>query len=88
RALRGADIAMIFPEPRTALNPIFTSGAQIGETNELHDGVSKRDARARPIALLARTRIDRPDERVDSYPHQLTGGQRQRAMIAMALACR
>ncbi|KGV36601.1 nickel import ATP-binding protein NikE [Burkholderia pseudomallei MSHR4012] len=88
RALRGADIAMIFQEPMTALNPLFTIGEQIGETIELHDGVSKRDARARAIALLARTGIDRPDERVDSYPHQLSGGQRQRAMVAMALACR
>ncbi|ARL10119.1 ABC transporter ATP-binding protein [Burkholderia pseudomallei] len=88
RALRGADIAMIFQEPMTALNPLFTIGEQIGETIELHDGVSKRDARARAIALLARTGIGRPDERVDSYPHQLSGGQRQRAMIAMALACR
>ncbi|SMF98878.1 ABC transporter ATP-binding protein [Burkholderia singularis] len=88
RALRGADLAMIFQEPMTALNPLYTVGEQIGETIELHDGVTKRDARERAIALLARTGIDRPRERVDSYPHQLSGGQRQRVMIAMALACR
>ncbi|WP_261546290.1 ABC transporter ATP-binding protein [Burkholderia multivorans] len=88
RALRGADIAMIFQEPMTALNPLYTIGAQIGETIVLHDGVSAAEARKRAIALLARTGIAEPDRRVDSYAHQLSGGQRQRAMIAMALACR
>ncbi|MCA8429497.1 ABC transporter ATP-binding protein [Burkholderia seminalis] len=88
RGLRGSDIAMIFQEPMTALNPLYTIGVQIGETIVLHDGVSAVEARKRAIALLARTGIAEPDRRVDSYPHQLSGGQRQRAMIAMALACR
>ncbi|WP_338638218.1 dipeptide ABC transporter ATP-binding protein [Burkholderia pyrrocinia] len=88
RRLRGSDIAMIFQEPMTALNPLYTIGVQIGETIVLHDGVSAVEARKRAIALLARTGIAEPDRRVDSYPHQLSGGQRQRAMIAMALACR
>ncbi|WP_175817542.1 ABC transporter ATP-binding protein [Burkholderia diffusa] len=88
RGLRGSDIAMIFQEPMTALNPLYTIGAQIGETIVLHDGVTAREARKRAIALLARTGIAEPEKRVDSYPHQLSGGQRQRAMIAMALACR
>ncbi|AKL98755.1 ABC transporter ATP-binding protein [Burkholderia pyrrocinia] len=88
RGLRGSDIAMIFQEPMTALNPLYTIGEQIGETIVLHDGVSAVEARKRAIALLARTGIAEPDRRVDSYPHQLSGGQRQRAMIAMALACR
>ncbi|KVU62502.1 ABC transporter ATP-binding protein [Burkholderia ubonensis] len=88
RGLRGSDIAMIFQEPMTALNPLYTIGAQIGETIQLHDGVTAGDARKLAIALLARTGIAEPERRVDSYPHQLSGGQRQRAMIAMALACR
>ncbi|WP_322065435.1 ABC transporter ATP-binding protein [Burkholderia ubonensis] len=88
RGLRGSDIAMIFQEPMTALNPLYTIGAQIGETIQLHDGVTAGVARKRAIALLARTGIAEPERRVDSYPHQLSGGQRQRAMIAMALACR
>ncbi|KVP99036.1 microcin ABC transporter ATP-binding protein [Burkholderia ubonensis] len=88
RGLRGSDIAMIFQEPMTALNPLYTIGAQIGETIQLHDGVTAGEARKRAIALLARTGIAEPERRVDSYPHQLSGGQRQRAMIAMALACR
>ncbi|MET3624273.1 ABC transporter ATP-binding protein [Burkholderia ambifaria] len=88
RGLRGSDIAMIFQEPMTALNPLYTIGAQIGETIVLHDGVTAAEARKRAIALLARTGIAEPERRVDSYPHQLSGGQRQRAMIAMALACR
>ncbi|WP_423757954.1 ABC transporter ATP-binding protein [Burkholderia sp. NLJ2] len=88
RGLRGSDIAMIFQEPMTALNPLYTIGVQIGETIVLHDGVSAVEARKRAIVLLARTGIAEPDRRVDSYPHQLSGGQRQRAMIAMALACR
>jgi microcin C transport system ATP-binding protein len=88
RGLRGSDIAMIFQEPMTALNPLYTVGNQIGETIQLHDGANPREARRRAIALLARTGITEPERRVDSYPHQLSGGQRQRVMIAMALACR
>ncbi len=88
RGLRGADIAMIFQEPMTALNPLYTIGEQIAETIVTHDGVSADEARRRAIALIARTGIADPEKRVTSYPHQLSGGQRQRAMIAMALACR
>ncbi|MDP9024966.1 MAG: ABC transporter ATP-binding protein, partial [Candidatus Eremiobacteraeota bacterium] len=88
RKLRGSDIAMIFQEPMTALNPLYTIGDQIVETIVLHDGVSARDARRRAIDLLARTGITEPEKRIDRYAHQLSGGQRQRAMIAMALACR
>jgi len=88
RGLRGSDIAMIFQEPMTALNPLYTIGDQIAETIVLHDGVTPVEARRQAIALLARTGIAEPEKRVDSYPHQLSGGQRQRAMIAMALSCR
>jgi microcin C transport system ATP-binding protein len=88
RGLRGADIAMIFQEPMTALNPLYTIGNQIGEVLELHEGLRPTAARARAIELLARTGIPEPERRIDAFPHQLSGGQRQRAMIAMALACR
>ncbi|ACC70562.1 dipeptide ABC transporter ATP-binding protein [Paraburkholderia phymatum] len=88
RGLRGSDIAMIFQEPMTALNPLYTVGEQIAETIVLHDGVGAAEARKRAVALLERTGITEPGKRVNSYPHQLSGGQRQRAMIAMALACR
>ena len=88
RGLRGSRIAMIFQEPMTALNPLYTVGNQIGEVLELHEALRPNAARARAIELLARTGIPEPDKRVDAYPHQLSGGQRQRAMIAMALACR
>ena len=88
RGLRGRDIAMIFQEPMTALNPLYTVGNQIGEVLELHEGLGAREARERAIALLTRTGIPDPQRRVDAYPHELSGGQRQRAMIAMALACK
>ena len=88
RGLRGSDIAMIFQEPMTALNPLYTIGEQIAETIVAHEGVTALVARRRAIELLARTGIGEPEKRVLSYPHQLSGGQRQRAMIAMALACR
>jgi microcin C transport system ATP-binding protein len=88
RSIRGSRIGMIFQEPMTALNPLFTVGNQVGEVLELHEGLSKADARQRSIELLARTGIPEPEKRIDVYPHQLSGGQRQRAMIAMALACR
>ena len=88
RGVRGREIAMIFQEPMTALNPLYTVGNQIGEVLELHEGLAKNAARARAIELLARTGIPDPERKVDVHPHQLSGGQRQRAMIAMALACR
>jgi microcin C transport system ATP-binding protein len=88
RGIRGAAISMIFQEPMTALNPLYTVGNQIGEVLALHEGLAKKDARTRAIELLARTGIPEPERRVDAYPHELSGGQRQRAMIAMALACR
>jgi microcin C transport system ATP-binding protein len=87
RGIRGTEIAMIFQEPMTALNPLFPVGNQIAEVLELHIGLHKNAARARAIELLRRTGIPDPERRVDSFPHQLSGGQRQRAMIAMALAC-
>ncbi|WP_233863150.1 ABC transporter ATP-binding protein [Paraburkholderia adhaesiva] len=88
RGLRGSDIAMIFQEPMTALNPLYTIGEQIAETIVLHDGVSKKEAYERAVGLLERTGIPEPRRRILNYPHQLSGGQRQRVMIAMALACR
>jgi len=88
RGLRGAAISMIFQEPMTALNPLYTVGNQIAEVLELHEALRPNQARARAVELLARTGIAEPQRRVDAYPHQLSGGQRQRAMIAMALACR
>ena len=88
RGIRGADIAMIFQEPMTALNPLYTVGNQIGEVLELHEALRKNQARSRAIDLLKRTGIPEPERRIDYYPHQLSGGQRQRAMIAMALACK
>ncbi|WP_413213596.1 ABC transporter ATP-binding protein [Paraburkholderia kururiensis] len=88
RGLRGADVAMVFQEPMTALNPLFTIGKQIAESLRLHEGLRPNAARARGIELLRRTGIPEPERRIDSFPHQLSGGQRQRAMIAMALACR
>ncbi|RKP59313.1 ABC transporter ATP-binding protein [Pararobbsia silviterrae] len=88
RGLRGKHVSMVFQEPMTALNPLYTIGAQIGESLLLHEGLRPNAARARGIELLRRTGIDAPERRIDSFPHQLSGGQRQRAMIAMALACR
>lgn len=88
RQVRGADIAMVFQEPMSALNPLYTIGNQIIETLILHEHLSPQDAREKTIALLARTGIREPERRVDSYPHQLSGGQLQRAVIAMALACK
>ncbi len=88
RGLRGDDIAMIFQEPMTALNPLFTVGDQIAEVLETKQALGKQAAWARVIALLQETGIPEPERRAQSYPHQLSGGQRQRAMIAMALACK
>ena len=87
RALRGNDIAMIFQEPMTALNPVFTVGNQIIDVLRRHKQLSRKAARARAIELLAEVGIPAPDKRVDEYPHQLSGGMRQRVVIAMALSC-
>jgi oligopeptide/dipeptide ABC transporter ATP-binding protein len=87
RHIRGNDIAMIFQEPMTSLNPVFTVGDQIMESLRLHQGLNKRDARGRAIDMLKLVGIPIPEQRVDEYPHQLSGGMRQRVMIAMALAC-
>ena len=87
RAIRGNDISMIFQEPMTSLNPVYTVGSQIVEAIRLHRPLSRRAAKARAIELLELVGIPAPSERVDSYPHTLSGGMRQRAMIAMALAC-
>ncbi|RJG06532.1 ABC transporter ATP-binding protein [Noviherbaspirillum cavernae] len=88
RTVRGKDVAMIFQEPMTALNPLFTIGNQIAEVLMLHEGINAKHAAQRTVELLAKTDIPDPARRALSYPHQLSGGQRQRAMIAMALACK
>ncbi len=88
QAIRGQDIAMIFQEPMTALNPLFTVGEQIAEVLQQKRGMDKAQSAAEAVRLLASTGIAEPQRRADSYAHQLSGGQRQRAMIAMALACR
>jgi peptide/nickel transport system ATP-binding protein/oligopeptide transport system ATP-binding protein len=85
--IRGNDISMIFQEPMTSLNPVFTIGDQIIEAILLHQGLHKAEARKRAIEMLDRVKIPSPEKRIDSYPHQLSGGMRQRAMIAMALSC-
>ena len=87
RALRGPGIAMIFQEPMTALNPVFTVGSQMMDVLRRCKGLTRRQARAAAIELLARVGIPAPDRRVDEYPHQLSGGMRQRVVIAMALSC-
>ncbi len=87
RSLRGNEISMIFQEPMTSLNPVYTVGSQIVEAIRLHRSVSRRAAKNRAIELLDLVGIPAPSERIDSYPHTLSGGMRQRVMIAMALAC-
>jgi peptide/nickel transport system ATP-binding protein len=87
RAVRGNDISMIFQEPMTSLNPVLTIGAQISETARLHQDLTKAAAWEKAVEMLRRVRIPEPAQRANEYPHQLSGGMRQRAMIAMALAC-
>jgi len=87
RAIRGNDISMIFQEPMTSLNPVMTIGRQIGEALMLHQKLSQKGALARAVEMLQLVGIPEPAQRVKEYPHQLSGGMRQRAMIAMALAC-
>jgi ABC-type dipeptide/oligopeptide/nickel transport system ATPase component len=87
KRIRGSEIAMIFQDPMTALNPVFTVGNQLSEVLMRHQGLSKERARARCVELLEHVGIPAPSKRVDAYPHQLSGGMRQRAMIAMALSC-
>jgi peptide/nickel transport system ATP-binding protein len=85
--IRGNDISMIFQEPMTSLNPLLTVGRQISEAIALHRGLSQRDARAQAVEMLRRVHIPEAERRVDAYPHQLSGGMRQRVMIAMAVSC-
>ncbi|MCF8104428.1 MAG: ABC transporter ATP-binding protein [Desulfohalobiaceae bacterium] len=87
RSIRGNEIAMIFQEPMTSLNPIYTIGNQIMESIKLHQRLSRREAREKAIQMLASVGIPSPEQRVQEYPHQLSGGMRQRVMIAAALSC-
>ena len=87
RQIRGKEISMIFQEPMTSLNPVFTIGFQIAESLKVHYNMNKKKTREKAIQLLEKVGIPIPEQRIDEYPHQLSGGMRQRAMIAMALAC-
>jgi peptide/nickel transport system ATP-binding protein len=87
RKIRGKEISMVFQEPMTSLNPVFTIGEQIAEAIRLHEGLGRRDAMAKTVDMLKLVHIPNPDRRVKEYPHQLSGGMRQRVMIAMALSC-
>src|SRR4030042_1268669 len=87
RQVRGNRISMIFQEPMTSLNPVFTIGNQIQETIKLHQGLSKRESLEKAIEMLRLVNIPSPERCVNQYPHELSGGMRQRAMIAMSLAC-
>jgi oligopeptide/dipeptide ABC transporter ATP-binding protein len=86
-SIRGNDISMIFQEPMTSLNPLLTVGRQISEAIALHRGLSRRDARDQAVEMLRRVHIPEPERRAHAYPHQLSGGMRQRVMIAMAVSC-
>src|SRR6266436_6896683 len=85
--IRGNEISMIFQEPMTSLNPLFTIGRQVSEAIALHQGLSRRVAAAKAVEMLRQVYIPEPERRVHAYPHQLSGGMRQRVMIAMALSC-
>ena len=85
--IRGNEISMIFQEPMTSLNPLFTIGRQVSEAIALHQGLSRKEAMARAVEMLRRVYIPEPERRVHAYPHQMSGGMRQRVMIAMALSC-
>jgi len=87
RALTGKDVAMIFQEPTTSLNPSFTIGFQLMETLQVHEGMNRKTARSRAIELLEQVGISAPESRLSAYPHQMSGGMNQRVMIAMAIAC-
>lgn len=87
RDIRGNDISMVFQEPLTSLNPVYTTGDQVMEALRLHQNLSKREAYDRALDMYKRVRIPRPEKVMDDYPHQLSGGMRQRVMIAMALCC-
>jgi len=87
RRIRGNRISMIFQEPMTSLNPTYPVGDQVGEVLRLHEKLSRREARARSVAMFRLVGIPAPEKRIDDYPHQMSGGMRQRVMIAMALAC-
>jgi len=87
RKVRGKEISMVFQEPMTSLNPVFTIGEQIAEAIRLHEGLGRRDAMAKTVEMLKLVHIPNPERRVKEYPHQLSGGMRQRVMIAMALSC-
>jgi len=88
RRVRGNEISMVFQEPMTSLNPVFTVGNQIIEAIRLHQGLGKQEAREKAIEMLRLVKIADPEARIDVYPHQLSGGMRQRVMIAMALSCK
>ena len=88
RQVRGNQISMVFQEPMTSLNPVFTIGDQIGEVLEIHTTLSKEEVRKETIRLLEKVHISSPERRIDQYPHEMSGGMKQRVMIAMALACK
>src|SRR5690606_23530279 len=87
RTLRGNEIAMIFQEPMTSLNPVYTCGDQVAEAIIVHQKVSKAEAKIRTIELFNKVQLPRPEVIFDTYPHQISGGQKQRVMIAMAMSC-
>jgi ABC-type dipeptide/oligopeptide/nickel transport system ATPase component len=86
-SIRGAEISMVFQEPMTSLNPVYSIGEQVAESVRIHRGANAKEARARALEMLELVGIPEASRRLDDYPHQLSGGMRQRVMIAMALAC-